>query len=563
VAIGLAILHLWVFPPDGFYSGDQGPKYLQAAAFAEQGPLAPDIAVLSRDLDTRLEFQDPILRENHGRLVAAFNWLLPIVTAPFLSLMGMRGLYVIPALSTVVIFVAARHLGRALGLGDGTLSAWTAVVATPVLFYAAEVWEHAPAAAGVLTGAALITGEGEKGRRSTGEGEKGRQFWCWFSGSGAAIAGAALFREEAFAALPALLVARAIAGERAPSLARAGLLMSIGAATVFVASVPMSLALHGSPLPLHLTNEIAKSDVAVRGQAIRGMLLPSQAAGFYVAAVALVVATLVAARRADAGLRLALAHIAVAALLLIPFGIPAVRWLVGGQRQLAGILMGGAPTTWVFALALVYVPLLPGSPLRPFVARVLVASALLMIAMTIAVAPSAGGAQWSPRYLLCAAPLLAVVAPAPIWTARQLAPAVASQVRALVSVLLVLSALVQCGGLLVLAVAKMRSAAVIASTAAHVEPGGVVISVVAWFPEIAAPLLRSRRIMFAHAAEQVTEIAARAATGGWRALAIVTHPDVPYAVPSAIAPPGACRFLPAEPPVPLGRDLVLQRYRCE
>jgi hypothetical protein len=40
-----------ILPPQGWVTGDQGSKYLQARAFAAQGPLNPAIEVLARDID--------------------------------------------------------------------------------------------------------------------------------------------------------------------------------------------------------------------------------------------------------------------------------------------------------------------------------------------------------------------------------------------------------------------------------------------------------------------------------------------------------------------------------
>ena len=107
-----------VAPADGFFSGDQGAKYLQTLAFAEQGPFNPGIRVASADLDPQYEHQ--ILENRGGRLVGVFTWLLPLVCAPFLALLGMRGLYVVPAISTAMIFLACAWLGRLLIADRGT-----------------------------------------------------------------------------------------------------------------------------------------------------------------------------------------------------------------------------------------------------------------------------------------------------------------------------------------------------------------------------------------------------------------------------------------------------------
>jgi hypothetical protein len=498
------------------------------------------------------------------------------------------------------------------------MSAWVAVAATPVLFYAGELWEHAPAAAGVLTAAALLAPRSDFGPQTSGFGPAGGEnrgtnhpvsipgaaearsrkpearsptpgpAWRFFA-AGAAVAVATLFREEAFAALPALLVARAVArrglktpphigGVVGPSLKTPlhtvavvgrglqtpALLAVLGAAAVFAASVPLNVILHGSPLPLHLTNEIEKSHsyLAVRGEVIREMLLPSRGATAYAIVIACVFIAGFATRRADAARRIEVAHACVAALVMVVAGVPVWQWVFNGSPLIEGVSMGSVAYTWIFALALIYYAQLPGSPVRGEVARFIVVGALLITAAALAIVPSSGGAQWSPRYLLSAAPLLAVLAPAAIWTSRTLPDRRARRARVAVCAVLALSAVVQIEGMWALGKTKVRNARLTSTTAAHVAPGAVVITAVAWFPEITATLLPSRRIMFVPAAEQVGEIASRAAARGFRALAIVTELGG-YPAPSEIVPPGGgCRFVRDGSPEPLGRNLELHRFTC-
>src|SRR5215831_18645339 len=113
VLIGLffAVAQMAFFPADGFMTGDQGSKYLQTRAFAEQGPFNPAIDVRSRDIDPGYRYAEPKLKNRGGRLVSEFMWLLPLLSAPFLALFGMRGLYAVPALSAIVVFLCAARLG--------------------------------------------------------------------------------------------------------------------------------------------------------------------------------------------------------------------------------------------------------------------------------------------------------------------------------------------------------------------------------------------------------------------------------------------------------------------
>jgi hypothetical protein len=163
-ALFLFALQTFALPPHGFFSGDQGAKYLQARALADH-PLDAGIDVRSADIDPRFEFQEPILRTRRGRLLAEFSWPLPVLTAPFLALVGFRGLYVVPALSAVAIFLCCAALAAPLGRGKAILAAWIAVAIAPVMFYGLELWEHAPAAACVALAAALMTARADRSCR--------------------------------------------------------------------------------------------------------------------------------------------------------------------------------------------------------------------------------------------------------------------------------------------------------------------------------------------------------------------------------------------------------------
>ena len=75
IALFFVWLQLVVLPADGFFSGDQGAKYLQARAFAERGPLQPGIEVLSRDIDPDFRYQEPrVAVQRHADHVRGYGF---------------------------------------------------------------------------------------------------------------------------------------------------------------------------------------------------------------------------------------------------------------------------------------------------------------------------------------------------------------------------------------------------------------------------------------------------------------------------------------------------------
>src|SRR4029450_1350133 len=69
----------------------------------------------------------------------------------------------LPVLSVVLAAYAARRLSRWASGGQGWLALWFVGLLSPVLFYGADFWEHAPAVAfGLMAVALLLEGGGRR-----------------------------------------------------------------------------------------------------------------------------------------------------------------------------------------------------------------------------------------------------------------------------------------------------------------------------------------------------------------------------------------------------------------
>ncbi len=103
----------------------------------------------------------------HGDSWVAVN-ALPLVVAgrPLWQLGGARAAVLLPVLSVVLAAYAARRLSRWASGGDGWLAFWFVGLLSPVLFYGADFWEHAPALALALLAVALVLEGGGRGRCS-------------------------------------------------------------------------------------------------------------------------------------------------------------------------------------------------------------------------------------------------------------------------------------------------------------------------------------------------------------------------------------------------------------
>lgn len=571
IALFYAAAQLLVLPAHGWVTGDQGSKYLQARAFAEHGPLQPAIDVRARDIDPEYRRQEPKLKNRRGRLVSEFLWLLPLVTAPFVRVLGLRGLYVVPALSVIAIFLAVAALGRRIGDRRDLRIAWIVLLVTPVAVYGLELWEHAPAVACVMAAAVLVYPDGTTGRRMT----------LRFVAAGAAIAAGALFREEVIAALAALPIARAVAmpRDRVRASIAAGFWTAIGASIVFAAAVPVNQMIYGSALPMHMTQDAWEVATAtpymdIRRDVVVQLLLPqSHVALFLVSAIAGLAASLTQAwrnrgrttRLDDPASRALAAILHAAAIVILAIDVALPMWrLAHGVRPYYAYRVTSAAHTWPFLLAMLYWPWIATGPQRT-AARFLIAAGLLFVVGTILIVPAPGGSQWSPRFLLAAAPLLAIVAAAVALPAADVASRLPRGTAWMVRVILVASLLMQLTGLYWAQRAKARTARLTSWVASRTAPGDVLISNVFWFPEVTATLAPSRRMLFSWQSADVPAMAAMAVAHGFRRFGVVTSlPLTGYEAPPTLDVPGApCRFVRGQT---IGLDelgLLLSRYACE
>src|SRR5205085_1453758 len=91
--------------------------------------------------------------------------LFPLISAPFIRWFGLRGAYVLPAAGFLGILVGCAWLAVAL---DRTRKPSVVLVvaglATPLLFYGLEFWEHSLALAFAVSATAMLVVSFEKKR---------------------------------------------------------------------------------------------------------------------------------------------------------------------------------------------------------------------------------------------------------------------------------------------------------------------------------------------------------------------------------------------------------------
>ncbi len=173
---------------------DPGGKVATVRVMAERDTAVPDVGYWAESLDA-----DGSVHPLFHTSQTARGWVqvtgLPmiLVSVPLWDFGGTTAILLLPLVSAPLAAVAARRIARSLGAPSGWGAFWLVGVGSPVFFYAADFWEHAPATAAALWFVALLLDDRETSivRRSVV--------------LGGLLALAYLLRVEA--AIPAVLVA--------------------------------------------------------------------------------------------------------------------------------------------------------------------------------------------------------------------------------------------------------------------------------------------------------------------------------------------------------------------
>lgn len=207
--MGFLALLLARTPAEVFFPGDAAVKSLVALQWAAGRPSTtfdPPVPDWVRQCwDQGLSpLVPPVAFARGAGYLIGFPLPFPVITAPFAAALGPRGLFVVPALATVVIWLLVLSAGRRLGLPPAwrALALAVLVFSTPVTLYGAIYWEHTLATALAFASVRPLL------RRETGA------LTPWRSWSCGALAGLAVwFREESLV-WGAILLGLALLPER-------------------------------------------------------------------------------------------------------------------------------------------------------------------------------------------------------------------------------------------------------------------------------------------------------------------------------------------------------------
>ncbi|HEY9668490.1 MAG TPA: hypothetical protein V6C91_16895 [Coleofasciculaceae cyanobacterium] len=160
----LFLLYLQLQIPDEvFFSGDAGPKLLLTKQFAS-GNFQIDLDLPAASWVRNLwssglyPFEAPFVYNINNQYYTQYYFIFPLFSAPFYALCGWRGLYIIPLVSTWIIwwrfYVVCQHFR--LGNLSTSLGLATLIFASPLSLYSAMYWEHAPGITLAFWGLSII-----------------------------------------------------------------------------------------------------------------------------------------------------------------------------------------------------------------------------------------------------------------------------------------------------------------------------------------------------------------------------------------------------------------------
>jgi hypothetical protein len=189
--VGLLVVYLaWTasYPPEIFWSLDEGGKYLHVQSIAQSGDPATPLPYPGRYLDPNLQFVPFMHWSRAGDQV--YSWWpvgFQLATLPFYLAFGWHGVYVLPALGGAITAMLSGLLVRQVlppARWLGVVATLMVGLATPVAFYSTTFWEHSVSVALVMGAVVATLAAWRSGR------------WTWLLAVGPSLALATYLRSD-------------------------------------------------------------------------------------------------------------------------------------------------------------------------------------------------------------------------------------------------------------------------------------------------------------------------------------------------------------------------------
>jgi hypothetical protein len=371
-----------------FFTVDHDIKYLAASSLLHHWNNAA-IPYPLKSLDPSGRYTLPLTAWVHGHQYAGYSLPFELLAAAAMSLFGPAGLVLPPILGTSALLTIQLQLASALGLkGRREVLLLATVAATPVFFYSLVFWEHTWGVAFLLGGLTFLIVGATRDQPS-----------AWLgSVAGGLFAGAVLMRRETLIPAALALVIVPLTFRR-----RAALMQAAIAAAAFLIPLGIIFVLQPQPLVLGLTHASpGRAGIAPGASSSKLHRLEWLTTGSYATALFVLcsLALLVTRWLRSNWLPAVLSICSVVA------GIGFAVELVSHYTWADLNPLAFCPLA-IWGLWGVLMPARDGSRTAVMaVWGICVGGAVA----TVVMASDSGGAQWGPRYLLFAFPLLTLLA---------------------------------------------------------------------------------------------------------------------------------------------------------
>jgi len=253
VRVVLAVLALLVVygalslanDPRAFLGTDTGGKVATLRAMDARGDLDPDLGYWAEQYDPH-GVAHPIALNYHigDRWVNVTTLPMIYAAVPLHELGGLRGILLLPMLGGCLSALAARALARRIAARDrdraGWVTFWAVSLATPVVVYSLDFWEHTLGLAAMLWGVVALLDVADRpaplvdGASAVSSGERAEPVspagWRAAALGGAAFGLAATMRTEAivYAAVTFVVVGVTLLVHRRRDVLRIGAAAAVG-----------------------------------------------------------------------------------------------------------------------------------------------------------------------------------------------------------------------------------------------------------------------------------------------------------------------------------------------
>jgi hypothetical protein len=286
---------------EGFLGTDTGGKVATLRVMEARGDFDPDVGYWAAEWDPEARVHGLYYTSRVGeRYLNVTTLPMVLAAAPLYDALGYRGALLFPMLGGVATALGARALARRLATTDGWAAFWIVGLATPVVVYALDFWEHAPGLA-LMAWAVVVAVDAVRGPTR------------WWQGLvvGALFGLAAAMRTEAFVyvltTVALACLSLVVTGRRWRDALVVGAAAVGGFAIAFAGNLALEVAVLGEPLRSGRTSGAAGAGLSAFDTRLREGLTTTlspfptlEAEGWIVGACLLGALVYMAARSASA-----------------------------------------------------------------------------------------------------------------------------------------------------------------------------------------------------------------------------------------------------------------------